>query len=274
VYWEFGNGFYSVSSTRPTLGDDDALVAINDVTGDPGNQGRANQILQATEIHGNTIRTGTIEAAQIQTGTLTADLVDTFSLETQQLTIGEENDIFIEFITGTSVAGDIAIMKPSQQGGDLGTSTDRWQDIYTANLDVSNDITTDLINITPEFGDTDITISEINNISTIYPDTDNAGQVGSDLLSWDQMWAYEYIDANTGSAINDGGDPLAGLAEGSGPPEHAKRYSDDGSEAGYSLSEMARSVWEVCREQERVIEDQQDRIEKLEKRLSRLESQL
>jgi len=100
-------------------------------------------------------------------------------------------------------------------------------------------------------------------LSTVRPATDETGTVGSSIAAYDQMHAYEFIAAGSGTVYADGGDPLAGLAEGTGPPDFARREREGGGSA-VSLTDAAMAVWDVCREQQRRIEALEQRISKLE----------
>jgi len=96
------------------------------------------------------------------------------------------------------------------------------------------------------------------------PDSDNIGFVGTSTNSYAEIWAYDYYDASTGSTINDGGDPLVGLADGHGPPDHCIKCDDDGNEQGTDLAELSHSLMDICRAQQRRIEDLEGRVESLE----------
>lgn len=272
VFWQFGNGFYSSSDTKPDLDDDDALVAIND-------NGEANRILQATEIHGGSIRTGTVSAAEIEAATITADLIDTLDLNAEQISI-TDNDEGIEFTTDTTAGGvDYAQMTPTTPGlSFVGRPTARFSGMHAQSFETDDNKLADSeqpFAAIPDGSDTGIEFTELLvDSARLRPFTDGDVLLGDADYAFDEVWAYDYVDASTGSPINDGGNPLEGLAEGHGPPDHAKRFDEDGNESGYSLSAMARSVWDVCREQERLIESQQERIDELEQRLSAIEDEL
>ena len=257
VYWQEGDTSYSTAGVKPSLGPNDALVAIND-------DGEANQILQATSIHGGSIVTNTIDAAEIRAGAITAseidagaveadkiaagaitaDKIDVLDLDTDQLTVGSGLDGGWEFGTDSIGTATVATLEPFGDGALIGTDFDR-PDAYFSEINVDN-----------------ITMDQ--SISSILPSADDEAEVGSSTRAFTDMYAYNFIDASTGSAINDGGDPLAGLADGHGPPDHAKVTDEDGAETGYSLNDMARGVWDVVRAQ-------QSRIETLEARLDTLE---
>lgn len=274
VYYTAGDFGYTTSNTKPDIGDDQALVAINDPLG------TANQILQATSIHGGSIRTRSIEAAEIATGTLTADLVDTFDLGTQQLTVGTQtNDVGIEFVVETSTTfGDIAVMKPTGDGGQLGNSTDRWEDIFTLDLDVDQRVVTNSFEAEVSSGDTDVFLENVSGVTQLRPGTDNAGEVGTGPTAWSEMNAHNFI---TQSPDPDVPSPdLSQLLDMDwyNPPEYATRRKANGqskksyrranpSSDGVELSHMANWLLETCKAQ-------QERIDSLEERLSRLESQV
>jgi hypothetical protein len=263
TYFSPGFGYISTDS-KPDLDDDEALVVVNDPPG------VANQILQATSIHGGAIRTGSIEAAEISSGTITADLIDVLNLNAGEFSVTDDPANPTEGIEiDLDSTGTVSILPVTNEGARLGQgNNDRFLGVATSLLDAE----TVLAAIGPTTGA--IRIEDSGSQNLVQPQNDSGGSLGTDSNSFNNVWAYNYFDANTGSTINDGGDPLAGLTNGHGPPEHAKRYDDDGEVAGYSLNEMARSVWDVCREQERIIEDQQDRIDDLETRLEKLEEHL
>lgn len=197
------------------------------------------------------IAADTITADQIAADTLTAKEIDTLDLDTGELSIGQGQvsaGRYIEFeITEDDLLNDRTVMVPNSGGTCLIGTESR------------------------PFGDGHI--RELFSLS-VDPESDNSGNIGNTSRGWGEVWAYDYFDASTESTINDGGDPLAGLAEGHGPPAHCERCDDEtGETVGYSLTDMARSVWDVVRAQQGRIEAQQERIDALEERLSALEAQ-
>lgn len=195
--------------------------------------------IESDTLTANEIDARTITALEIDTGTLTANEIDTLDLDTEQLSVTDSTTgATLEFFG--DVNGGIAI-EP------------------TGNISLAS-----------PFSDP----FQLAVIQQVVPDGDDVGLIGDPSSAYSEIWAYEYFDAGTGSAINDGGDPLAGLADGHGPPDHCERCDDEtGETLGYSLSDMARSAWDVIRAQQREIESQQERIDSLEERLSELERQ-
>lgn len=262
VTWFEGDESYTAGASKPDLGDGDALIAVND-------NGSAERIIKATLIHGDSIVTGSISAAEIEAGsitadeiegktitadeiaadTLTADEVDTLELSTGEIDIGTvDSDAGIIFgvddITIGTDTYDVAVIEPETDvtaSSQVGRSDNAFGLGYIDQLET--------VDVRPINGD-------------------DTGSVGSSSQAFTEMYAYDFIDADNGSTLSDGGNPLDGLGEGRGPPDHAARRDDDDNVIGYSLSAMSRSVWEVVREQQRVIDDLEGRLEKLEQRLS------
>jgi hypothetical protein len=207
-------------------------------------------------ITANEIDSRTITALEIATDTLTANEIDTLDLNTGELSITTPaGDSALEFNTETAGVQEVVLLEPNNLVF-IGTSS---FPIFT--LEVSS-----------------VTVHD-----AVLPDADNTNSVGVDGTSFNEMWAYNYFDANTDATINDGGDPLAGLADGHGPPEHAKARDDgDGADTGNSegewvgtdISELSHTLMDICREQQRVIEDQQTQIDDLEQRLTDLEQRV
>lgn len=179
-----------------------------------------------------------ISTPKLKTNAITANVVDTLALETNQLTIGVDSDSGFEFRRQEVPTGSgyyITQMVPVDGGnvGDsIGAPNNSVGSVYSNSVD---------------------------------PATDNVGNVGSSSLSYDEMWAYDYFDADTGTALSDGGDPLAGLAAGRGPPEWAERTDDDGATQGVSINGLAKGLADICRAQQRVIEDLETRVADLER---------
>jgi hypothetical protein len=102
-------------------------------------------------------------------------------------------------------------------------------------------------------------------IDEIFPPADNDGLVGSSTSAYNEMHAYEFIAAGSGTVYSDGGDPLAGLAEGDGIPDFARRdRGGGGTDAAVSLTDAATAVWDICRAQQRRLEALQERVATLE----------
>jgi len=237
IYWFEGDGFYQSSNFKPSLGPDDALVCIND-------DGSANQILQATSIHGGSIVTNTVDTAELRAGAITADeidanaitadKIDVLDLDTDQLTISDPDDPN----TGIEFQMDNSILR------------------VLPNAQVA------FGNQTTPFSFMAATTAQFN---TIVPTQgDNSGFVGQEGNAFIEMVAYDFIDASSGSSITDGGDPLAGLADGHGPPDTCEVCDDDGERKGYSINQMARDAWDVIRAQQRRIDDLETRLAALE----------
>jgi hypothetical protein len=200
----------------------------------------ANEIAAGT-ITALEIAADTITANQIASNTLTADLVDTFQLNTSQLTIGEDADPdrFIEFeVQLDDNLNSETVMKPDLDNTcRIGTDLDPFREGYFREV-------------------------KLRDLSAR---ADQTGTVGSQFRAFNSMYAYEFIDIDDGTLTADGGDPLAGIASGSGPPEFAAVTDDDGSVTGHSVNKMARGAWDVLRAQQRTIEDLRERVAELER---------
>jgi hypothetical protein len=197
----------------------------------------------ADTITANEITAGTITALEIAADTLTANEIDVLDLDAGELSVSSTTTnatLSFETFTDPNLNTVLSIIPTGADESWLGSDSN----LFT--------------NVTSEAGD----------FGTLEPfQGDNQGNVGTAVAAWSQMWAYEYIDADTGSAINDGGDILAGLSRGQGPPEHARAYDDEGTQQGVKINELTKTVWEICTAQ-------QERIEELEERISRLEESL
>lgn len=204
----------------------------------------------ADTITANEIAAGTITAVQVEAGTLTANEIDTLDLDTQQLSIGAVANDGIEFDTE---GANGTVMRPEVSAVDtnafLGLDQFRWDNIYTSGVDI----------------DDFLTLRGAS--SAIAPFQDNGGLVGTSTFAFSEMHSYAFIDADTGTEVSDGGDPLAGLSEGHGRPDHAAVTDDDGERVGFDMGKMLRSAWDTCREQQRRIESLEDRLETLEARI-------
>lgn len=216
----------------------------------------ANEI-EADTITASQIAAGTITALEIVADTITADEIaaatitaleiDTLDLDTTQLNIGTTAGVSEIKFTTSSIDGNESIVVEPAGLAYFGRNT-RIQEIGT---------------------------------KTVRPNTDNLGSVGLSSEAYSEMHAYAFIDADTGSEISDGGDPLAGLADGTGPPEHTRVRDDGDSESadnsegewvGTDISALASDLIDICRAQQRHIEDQQAQIDDLVARVEALES--
>lgn len=188
--------------------------------------------LVAEAVIASKIAADTITANEIAADTLTAGEVDTLDLDTEQLVVGDNADVQIEFIVLDSNNTDVPVMQPTaDKSGFFGVPGAQWKDVYTTNL---------------------------------FTNFDDDGRIGSSSNGWAEVWAYDYFDASTGSTINDGGDILAGLADGHGAPDHCIKCDDDGNELGTSISELSHTLMDICREQQRRIDDLEARVAALE----------
>jgi len=205
----------------------------------------------ADTITASEIASRTITALEIATDTLTANEIDVLDLDTTQFEISVTGETgYLDF--ASFAGGPDGAIQLVPEGG-------LFLQFGTAGSPVGEIITDSITNDQ---------LSELNIVAPT--DGDNTGTVGRDPNvfsqgAYSEMWAYNYYDAGTGTTINDGGDPLGGLADGHGPPDHAAKTDDDGNVSGYDLSSMARDVWDVCRAQQRVIEDLTERVEALER---------
>lgn len=249
VWWDASSpNSYQVSNSKPTINSDDALVAVND-------NGEANQLLQATVIHGGSIRTGTI----------TADEISTLILTTDQLQVGTDQSDKITF--GGNGFGSTSIRPENDGSCTVGTSSKRFNVGNFVNIDVQGGEAEFLTLLDGEFGedvDEQIEIETLGGTETaLAPETDGTCQLGYSGKNYSSVWAKEFVDSGT-TVAGDGGDPLAGLADAAEPPEHCRVCDDDGSTEGVRINDLARELWRVCTAQQR-------RIDGLEARLSDLE---
>lgn len=219
----------------------------------------ANEIAAGT-ITALEIAADTITANQIAANTITAGQIDALDLSADSLSITRGGEGFaFEVTTGDQAVAETVAMTPvTDEGANIGTDTKRFVGEFS-------DLTADTLFMRSGGG------------QLIRPANDNAGSVGSSTFSFSEMWAYDFFDADSGTALSDGGNPLAGLTDGSGPPDFVteERETEDGDTvSGVSVSKLARWLMDVCREQQRVVEEQGERIDSLEERLSRLEEQV
>jgi len=155
------------------------------------------------------------------------------------------------------VSGDPSIEPQDDGEGLIGTEFRTWGEGHFVDLffedgeigDPSDD-TINVINFTSETG--------------LSPSTDGTCQLGDSSNGYSSVWAEQFVDSTTGTAINDGGDPLVGLAADPTPPDHCRPCDDDGNPAGVSINELAKTAYEICSAQQRRIEDLEARIESLE----------
>jgi hypothetical protein len=210
----------------------------------------------ATAIAADAVEAGKIDAdavgaRELIANSITADEIDTLNLDTGELTIGANADSFFEFTTELDSASGqtFAKMNPSDpvagKIGDINPLISVFASTVTANslLELGTD-TADIV-----------------------PNNDNVSNVGQSFNAFSEMHAYAFIDADTGSELSDGGDPLSGLAEGHGPPDHCQPLDDDGNVVGTDISSLSKWLADICRAQ-------QSRIDDLEERLSSLEEQI
>jgi len=201
--------------------------------------------IESGTITSNQIDARTIRASNIATDELTANEIDVLDLETQQLFIGNDADVGFEFSVVSESGFDVVEMRPSSgdQGTNIGTLFEPLNNLFTTFT------RTDFI--TPLSGD------------------DN-GSIGTGTSAYSEVYAYEFIDAATQSPINDGGDPLAGLADDPTPPDHCRACDDDGTDLGVSINELSKTAYELCSAQQRVIEDLEARVDTLESQQAEL----
>lgn len=199
----------------------------------------ASEILADT-ITANEITADTITALEIAADTLTASEIDVLDLDAGELSVtGEGLSIEFNVDPGGEIEPDQMAIYPVDASGvestlGLNDSANEWAFAFIRN---------------------------------VRPQADDTGEIGSATQAYSDVHAYEFIDASTGSAINDGGDPLAGLSDGDPIPDHVRRTDDDGEEIGVSVNELSKTLWDIC-------SAQQDRIDELEERLSVLEQQV
>ena len=269
VYWQAGQTSYTTSDTKPDIDGDDALVAIND-------GGTARQILQATEIHGGAIRTGTITAAEIQAGVITADLIDTLFLTTGTLSVVDEvSGNGIEFQTETTDGGtDTATMRPTSDGlAFIGTDSMRYTRVYTQGLTAEGAVFQLL------GGDADIAVTVDGLTSVIRPSNDNAGTVGTAQTAFSAMHAHNFVTASPDEITDVDCGTLGEVDWYDNPPapvvERARQLgaTDDAvpesmDHTPVELGTMANWLLETCKAQQEEITDLEDRVSELEQIVS------
>jgi len=199
------------------------------------------------------VATDTLTANEIAADTLTAAQVDTLDLNTGELSV-TDGGAGIEFNTATLQGNSRVSMLPT---GDaealLGSDSSAFD---AANID------------TVELGN-ELILQSATGI--LQPANDNEGSVGNSVVSWEEMWAYDFFDASTGTAL-DGGSALAGLSRAGGYPEHV-REQRDGKE-GVAINGLSKYLYEVAVELNEERERLQERVADLEQRISRLEDTL
>jgi len=250
VYWDASSpNSYQVVDGKPSISGDDALVAVND-------SGTARPQLQATVIHGGSIRTGTI----------TADEIRTLVLSTDQLEVGTDKSDKIQF--GGNSFGSTSIRPENDGFCTIGTQSNRFNVGNFVNIDVEGGEADFLTLLDGEFGrdvDDQIEIKSLGGVETaLSPSVDGTCQLGNSGDEYSSVWAKDFYSEGSVTAT-DGGDPLAGLAEAVEPPEHCVERGGGGS-TKVSISSLAEELWSICTSQQRRIDD-------LESRLSDLEAQ-
>jgi hypothetical protein len=226
--------------------------------------------LQAEAVTANEIEADTITAAQIAAGTITALEIDADTITAAEIAAGTITAL--EIAAGTITANEIDVL--DLDAGELSVSdpdSDAAWEFRASSFGLLGGLTFVPTGNDPAFIGTGPNPVASIVATTVEPSGDDSGSVGSDSFAYDEMWAYDYFDAATGSSINDGGDPLRDLSKGTGPPEHAKARNDDGEVVGTSLSELAHSLMDICRAQQRRVEDLEDTVDDLETRLDALE---
>lgn len=193
--------------------------------------------IQADAVEAGKVDADAIGAREIIANEITADEIATLSLGTNQIEINGDNSTLV-FGSSTGASGD-------------------FFEIYgTGTLD------TVVLGGLSKGGQIAIVSNRTNDMDELVPYSgDGTGNVGSSDQAYGDVYAYNFIDASTGSAINDGGNILEGVASMDTPPEFVT--SEGG---GIKMNKLSRWVFDLC-------VAQQERIESLEERLSALERQ-
>lgn len=194
--------------------------------------------LAADAVDAGIIEADAVGADEIAAGSITANEIDTLALETGTLSILAPDpysaEMFFELYFPTAGSAGVQIRPNIDNRGILGTAE------YSFELVTSR---------------------------SVGPGGDDIGSVGGSNSAYSEMHAYAFIDADTGSEISDGGDPLAGLSDGHGPPDHCQPCDDDGNVVGTDISNLSKWLADICREQQRVIDDLEERLSSLEEQV-------
>lgn len=242
--------------------------------------------ISETKVQDNAISTpklqaNSVSANEIETNSITASEIDVLSLNTSDITIGNDTTSPITFSVETVQLADVTALHPDGDGlGFLGRSTDRFDSVFAETFNSSNHLIQNSdIFFGPDGTTQGVVIDDNGSLSvTVRPNTDNAGEVGTQSTAWAEMNAHNF---NTQSPDPDVPSPdLSRLPDMDwyNPPEYATRRKAKGqsgksyrranpSSDGVELSHMANWLLETCKAQ-------QERIDDLEERLSRLESQV
>jgi len=208
------------------------------------------------------LKANAVEADKIAANSIDAGLIDVLDLDTGELTIGNDVNHRFEF---TSQSNETVLIPDGDGLGYIGEDTQRM------NFGYFKTTFTEQLNIDGASNATVSISGLVGGDPAVQPSADNVGFVGTSLNAWDEMHAYDFIDASTGTAL-DGGDPLRGLAADPTPPDHCRVCDDDGEEVGTSISELTKTAWEICSAQQRRIESLESAVDDLESRLAPLEA--
>jgi len=207
--------------------------------------------------------TTVIDGGKIETNSITADLIDTLDLDTDQLSIGElefsEEDFTTTFLPATDGEGLL---------GALGRN---FLAIYVETGNFDDVATSDLITSTATFGvgATDpIDVQDGEFGTEIVPVNDGTCTLGTTDQAFQSVVAEEFLNESGGILSDGAGDPLHDLRASRGPPDRVKRFDDDGTEVGTSINRLAREAYAVCEHQQDLIDALESRIDTLERRLS------
>jgi len=168
------------------------------------------------------LQANSVSANEIETNTITAAEIDVLDLDTNQLTIGNQNVNF-EFDIDSSGATDIVEMIPSGPfDGFVGTDVTPLGNLYSENANLGE--------IRPYDGDGTgfigrsfetwneiwgnkvygaaggnvsgrIVIREDGGQNLVVPTDDAGGSLGTDTKSFNNVWAFNYLDANDGECV-------------------------------------------------------------------------
>lgn len=228
-----------------------AKIAADTITANEITAGTITALeIAADTLTANEIAAGTITATEISSDTITADQIDTLDIDAEQLSLTAAGFGGVLDIVSSDVgpAGLIQFIPTSNLTFEIGTVANPANQIWTDNLTVPS--TTEANIVVPEGGD-------------------NSGSIGRDpdVFSdgaFDEMWAYDFFDADTGSAL-DGGSTLPNLSR--SYPDH---LTGDGG-TGVSINGLSKYLFEVINDLNDERKRQQDRIDDLESRIAALE---
>jgi len=196
--------------------------------------------ITASQIAAGTITTlelaaDSVTAAEIAAGSIDAQKISTLDLDADQISINDPGST-TQLVFEIPNTGDIQIRPENANISRLGTGFDPFSEAI---------------------------------IQDIFPETDNTGSIGNTSFAHSEIWAHDFINAQTDTSIisgnpADGGDPLATLGKNPEPPEDMKVRDDSGDVKGLAIGTLAQYAYELCSAQQRRIDDLESRLSKLE----------